>query len=209
MQPKSGLHIYFAGIVLAGIFGLANVQAATIYLNPSFSEVGEGDTFTLELWMDFAGDATLGGGLDIVFDNFVDGDQLTFVSYVPEALGDPALISTPTIAAAKNALEGITFGDLIDGLEGPALVGTLTFTANIAGNYNLSLRDNVDAGGFYSATGLSPQQQFPLYAGAAIDVDAIQPPPPPPAGLPLPGTAWLMLAGMGGWAGARRKRAAA
>lgn len=185
----SDIRRLIAGVCLVGAASLGTAQAASIFLTPPNQAVTPGAAVQLELWMDFTAAPTIGGGVDVVFDNFIDGNQLTFVSYTPEALGDPVLISVPAVNAANNALEGITFGELVDGLEGPALVGTLAFTANSVGNYSFSLRDNVDAGGFFSLTG---PRQFQLYtAGASLAVEAAPPPP-----LPLPGTVWLLLSGL-------------
>lgn len=200
MKPNRRLRRVIASLCLVGAASLGNAQASSIYLTPANQAVTPGNAFQLQLWMDFTGEPTIGGGVDVVFDNFIDGNQLTFDTYTPEPLGDPALISVPAVNAAKTALEGITFGELINGLEGPALVGTLAFTANSLGNYSFSLRDNADAGGFFSIT---EPRQFPDYTGASVTVEAA---PPPPGGVPLPGTAWLMLGGFA--ALARRGRTA-
>ena len=178
------------------IFGLAflmcsigGVQAAnSISLNAVSSPVTVGSQATFELWMDFTGDPTLGGGVDVVFDNFINGNQLSFNSYNPEALGDSDLINIPVVSASGDRLEGITFGDLTNGLEGPALVGTLLFDTLVAGNYSLSPVNSDVAGGFFSISGA---EQFPVYNSASLTVDPV----------PVPAAIWLMLSGLGGLSG--------
>ena len=168
------------------ISSISGAQATTsLSLTASNPTVTAGSQATFELWMDFTGDPTLGGGVDVIFDNFINGNQLSFNSYTPEALGDPSLIKVPTVNANGKSLDRITFGDVINGLEGSALVGTLTFDALVAGDYTLSLIDNVDAGGFYS---IASQPQFPAYTSASLIVN--------PSAVPLPATAWLMLSGL-------------
>lgn len=208
-----------AGVMLA-LCG--NAQAVTsislIAVNPS---VTEGEAASFELWMDFTGDPTLGGVFSIVYDNFTDGNQLSFVSYTPNlgnpellpgVLGDPELTSAPypdtnglggvTMAPAPTptatGLSGISFGSF-DGLEGPDLIGTLVFTANLAGGpYTLTAQDGE---GFYSTTG---PQQIPFFdnTGAQLSVGS--------SPVPLPASAWLMLSGLSCVAGlVKRNRRAA
>jgi hypothetical protein len=153
------------------------------------STVTAGSQATFELWMDFTGDSTLGGGVDVIFDNFINGNQLSFNSYTPEILGDTFLINEPFVNTNGKSLDGITFGDVNNGLEGPALVGTLVFDTLVDGNYTLSLIDSIDAGGFFSISG-TPQS--PAYTTANLTVT--------PSAVPLPAAAWLMLSGLIGMA---------
>lgn len=162
--------------------------AASLSLIASNPTVTAGSLATFELWMDFTDDPTLGGGVDVVFDNFTNGNQLSFNSYTPEALGDPFFYTDPFVPAVNLAgkrLEKIIFGDLVNGLEGPALVGTLVFDALVAGDYTLSLIDSVDAAGFFSISG-TPQS--PAYNLGELTVT--------PSAVPLPAAAWLMLSGL-------------
>ena len=173
-----GLIVYLSSI--------SGAQATTsLSLTANNPTVTAGSQATFELWMDFTGDPTIGGGVDVVFDNFINGNQLSFNSYTPEALGDNSLINVPIVNANGKSLDGITFGDFNNGLEGPALVGTLVFNALVAGDYTLSLIESVDAGGFYSISGAS---QAPAYTSASLIVT--------PAAVPLPAAAWLMLSGL-------------
>ena len=165
---------------------MSGAQAAdSLSLITSNPTVTAGSQATFELWMDFTGDPTMGGGVDVVFDNFTNGNQLSFNSYTPEALGDTSLINVPTVNVNGKSLDTITFGDVNNGLEGPVLVGTLVFNALVAGDYTLSLIDSVDAAGFFSISGTP---QFPTYTSASLTVN--------PSAVPLPATAWLMLSGL-------------
>jgi len=167
------------------ISSISGAQAAnSLSLTAINSTVTTGSQATFELWMDFTGDSTLGGGVDIIFDNFINGNQLSFNSYTPEILGDTSLINEPIVTNGKS-LDGITFGDVNNGLEGSALVGILVFDTLVDGNYTLSLIDSVDAGGFFSISG-TPQS--PVYTSASLTVN--------PSSVPLPATAWLMLSGI-------------
>ncbi|MGZ8219033.1 hypothetical protein [Methylomagnum sp.] len=179
-----------AAALLVGAGAATSAEASSLWLNSLTPNVSVGDQAVFELWMDFTGDPTLGGGVDVVFDNFTDGNQLAFAAYTAEPLGDTDLISTPSVAAMGDRVEGITFGDLATGLEGPALVGTLQFNANAAGNYNLSLV--AAAGGFFSITG---PEQFPTFTGDSVNVEAV----------PLPATGWLMLSALWGFFGFRTR----
>ncbi len=170
------------------ISSVDGTQAAMVSLNAINSPLTVGSQATFELWMDFTGDATLGGGVDVLFDNFTNNNQLSFNSFIPEAIGDPSFVSLPALNLTGNALEGITFGSF-EGLEGSMLVGTLVFDTLVAGNYSLSLMDNLEAGGFWSTSGAS---QTPDYTSASLLVNPVV------AQIPTPSTAWLLLAGLTG-----------
>lgn len=97
------------------------VSAAEVRLFSAKSFVQPGDTITIELRADFSDEATLGGGIDIGYDPAV----LQFVSFTPEALGDPVFRRAPDEAAGQ--LSGIAFGDF-DGIDDASiLVGELVF----------------------------------------------------------------------------------
>jgi len=191
-------HLIFCRLV----FGLAiyisaigGAQAVSLTLSAANSPVTVGSQAIFNLWMDFTGDPTLGGGVDVLFDNFTNGNQLSFASYTPNtALGDSALINVPAVNAAGNSLEAITFGDVINGLEGPSLVGTLVFNTLVAGTYSLSLVDSGLAGGFYSISAGAPPQ-YPVYTSASVTVD-----PSVVGPVPEPATLWLIAGGLAGMA---------
>lgn len=223
MQRTSFSRRLIPGLLLAlGSFGTA--EASSVYLVSQTPTVTAGDQAIFELWMDFTGEPTFGGGVDIAYGGFTDGNQLDFVSWTPYlgnpdyagapffAPGDPLLTSAPipdpngwsgtTMASAPtpeaSGLKNIALGDFA-GFDGSFLIGTLVFTANAAGGpYALTPGESAEAGGFYSVTG---PQQFPTYTGDSVTVD-----PAPPAAVPLPGAAWLLLSGLGGIAAVGRRR---
>ena len=170
---------WFAGAVLA-VFAAVS-QAATISLSPSSQNVALGNPVSLQLNMDFTGDPTLGGGIDI----FYDSSLLTFVSFSfnPSLGDDTGQQRQPDVLT--NELNGLAFSSST-GLSGPSLVGTLTFNTISAGTALFTMADNVlPAGGFFSAVTFNPQTV--TYQGASVDVAAV----------PIPAAVWLMLSGMG------------
>jgi len=186
-RPILGRLVFGLAVYISSVGG---AQAVSLTLNAVNSPVTAGSQATFQLWMDFTGDPTLGGGVDVVFDNFTNGHQLSFASYTPAALGDAFFYNqAPTVSVVGDRLEAIMFGDLANGVEGSALVGTLVFNTQTAGNYSLSLVDSASAGGFFSTSGA---HQYPVYTSAALTVD------PSGGAVPEPATAWLMLAGLSG-----------
>lgn len=149
--------------------------AASITLVPSSTNVQVGDTVTVDIVMDFSdvytgGNGTVGGGLDVTFDNSL----LTYGSYAAGSTADSGFRRNPDVSG--NKLVGIAAGGLgeDDGTNSsPALgatdtIGTLTFTAADVGTATLSAADNVSpAGGFYS---FQNQPISVTYNGASIEV---------------------------------------
>ena len=156
------------------------VQAATISLTPLIQNIALGNQVSLQLNMDFSGDPTLGGGVDILYNNSL----LSFASFTFDtSLGDdPSFRRQPDIQ--PNKLNGLAFGNF-GGLGGSRVVGTLVFNTLGAGPVNLTLAENsFPAGGFYSATTFNPQ--VVTYTGALVNVTAV----------PLPAAGWLLLSGL-------------
>ncbi|MDD5034650.1 MAG: hypothetical protein PHE55_07800 [Methylococcaceae bacterium] len=190
--------LVFGFLVYMGTLGVAG--ATTVYLTPSTQTVTAGSSATLELWMDFRDEPTLGGYLDILFNDSLGhnalGGALSFTSFTAAGLGDPALARAPDLLADR--LSGIGFAD-IGGLSGPAKIGTLLLGAHATGNYTLSLTDSAAWGGFLSFNGGNPQ--VPLYTPAQLSVQASH--------APSPATGWLLLVGLLSLAGLKvpmRKR---
>lgn len=179
----------FASCVALIIFGaIVTAQAATISLTPLTQDVNLGNQAVLKLSMDFTGDSTIGGGIDIFYDSSV----LSFSSFV----FDPIFTASddPTFRRAGDDMpgevNGIAFGNF-GGLSGPSLVGTLTFDTLAIGSAFLSMADNdTPAGGFFSITA-SPQTV--IFEGASVNV------------VPVPGAFWLLGSGLIGFAGFRKK----
>ena len=160
--------------------GCASAQAATLSLIPVNQNVVLGNTVSLQLMMDFSDDATIGGGVDVFYDDSV----LQFVSFVFDAgLGDdPAFRRQPD--ALSGELNGLGFGEF-GGLSGPSLVGTFTFNTLTSGSASFSLGVNdYPVGAFYSAT--TYELQLVDFQGAAIEVSAV----------PVPAAAWLLFSGL-------------
>ena len=139
-----------------------NLQKSDVWLTLSSASVSLGEPLTVGVYMDFSDDPTLGGGIDITYDNLA----LAFDSFTPSAElgGDIALSRAPENLSIE--LNGLSFGD-INGIGGPKLIGTVTFNTLTAGTTNLSLADNdAPVGGFYSAVTLVPQTVN--YTGASL-----------------------------------------
>ena len=162
------------------------VQATTISLNPLSQNVALGNQVSLQLNMDFSGDPTLGGGIDILY----NGSLLNFVSFTfNSVLGDdPSFRRQPDIQI--NKLNGLAFGNF-SGLSGPSVVGTLIFNTLGAGTVNLTLAENsLPAGGFFSAATFNPQTV--MFTGASVNISPV----------PEPASSWLFLSGLAvimGW----------
>ncbi len=144
----------------------APLVSPSVYLQPADTNAAPNGTVTLDLWMDFTADPTLGGGTDTMFDS----TRLTFVSFVFDpALGDdPAFRRVPNLES-PGVLNALAFGNF-DGLTGPARVGTFTFnTKSVLGPTSLSMAaDDFLAGPFISLTTLLPQNV--TFIGANVNI---------------------------------------
>lgn len=178
--------------VVALVCGLAtSVQAASIFLSPSFTSAVQGDAVSISILGDFDDEPTLGGGFNIS----LDSDVFSFVSYTPSGIGDPAFQRDPDVLS--GLLSGFAFGDF-DGCPGPNcapaggvfLIGTIelevlpTAPEGITFLFGSTSTDPVP-GPFASAVTLS--EQFVDYKGARISVKPI----------PLPAAVWLFAGGLG------------
>jgi len=133
----------------------APLVSPSVYLLPADTGAPPNGTLTLDLWMDFSADPTLGGGTDI---HFTQG-RMTFVSFVfdPNLGDDPAFRRVPNLES-PGELNALAFGSF-DGLTGPARVGTFTFnTKSVLGATTISMSaDDFLAGPFISLATLLPQ----------------------------------------------------
>ncbi len=160
-------------------------QALSVSLLPSDQTALLGDTVTVEFWMDFTDDPTLGGGVNINYDNSILDDNWTFewdAAFL--ALTDSAYTSAPTFdPLVPGQVYNVMFGNNPPGIGGNNLVGTLTF--NTVGEGISALILEPRDGSFYSASSFSVQTVD--YFNSSVTVSAV----------PLPAAAWLMLSGMG------------
>ena len=166
---------------LACLFWFGPLYAASISLMPATTIVRLGDPVTLDLLMNFSDVPTLGGGMDISFNNNIIKSP-SFVFDTPLDL-DPSFTGWESLSAGVVT---IYFGNFA-GLHGPAKVGALSFFATGVGTTNLSLQDSTKWGSFFSAQ--SSQPISTQYNGASVQV------------VPLPAGIWMLLAGMAPLAG--------
>ncbi len=175
-------------------------QAATISITPLSMNAQLGDNVSVDIWMDFSDEPTLGGGIDITY----NGSVLSFSSFSFDnaflASSDPAMTCPGAILCSPsinqvNSVTNIAFGNF-GGLSGPSLVGTLNFVAIGAGTTSLTPVETVGAAGpFVSALTYEPQTNV-LYIPSAVQVSAV----------PLPAASWLMLSGLALIGGMKHKR---
>jgi hypothetical protein len=161
-----------------------------IYVLPSSAEISLSEgTATLELFMDFRDNPTVGGGIDLSTEGAV-----SLVEFLPSdwfnTIPDPFFTGFGT-DNADGDLE-IHFGSFA-GLSGINKLGDLVLSLNSIGPGNLNIAINSFYGNFFSISG--PEQDVAL-AGASLQV------------VPVPAAAWLFLSAIGGLAGLRLRRAA-
>jgi hypothetical protein len=199
-------------LAAAALFGLsagahANgiVASPIIYVLPANAEINilEG-TATLELFMDFTGVQTIGGGIDIATDS--PGGQLSLLEFIPSSYfltaTDPFFtgfgttvpaigIGDPPVALPPNTIE-IHFGNF-GGLTGLNKLGDIVIGLNSPGPGNLNISINDFYGGFFSTGGEALDVAL---SGASLQV------------VPVPAAAWLFVSAIGALGGMRLRRAA-
>jgi hypothetical protein len=180
-------------ISAACLIGLsANVNAASVYLTPASTTVALSDgAAAFELYMDFTGEPTVGGGLDVDTNGAV-----AFNSFIPSSyfldIADPSFSGFGTVLA-DNDYE-IHFGDFF-GLSGINHLGTITVDLLNTGTGSIDLAINSMWGDFYQATGSFGQQSVTL-SGASINVTTV----------PLPASVWLLFGGLASLVSVARKK---
>lgn len=194
---RSKLISLAAALVLGAVSSVAN--AVSVYLMPTTQDVNVGDNFTVELWWDFTGEATLGGGTDVVW----DPSAFSFVSLVfddnPDF--DPAFTHCDNEPCdSPGLIDSIATGNF-DGIggDGPLLVVTITFMALAEGSWMIDIAQDTNlAGPFVSAETFEPYDDI-TFTGATVNVVGAQ--------IPLPAAAWLFLGGLGVLGFRRRRKA--
>ncbi len=159
--------------------------SASLLLSPSSVNAMEGDIVSLDLLAVFSDDPTLGGGIDIFYDQSVlRFDGFSFDTALDL---DAGFSRQPDVLA--NELEGIAFGNF-NGISDDGRVGTLTFTAiseSANSPIDIAITDNALAGGpFISGTDFTTVQTLDL-TGSSVSVSAV----------PLPAAVWLFGSALG------------
>jgi len=186
-----------APVLGALLFGTTVSHAATITFDSTSVTGGLNDIISIDLLMDFTDDATLGGGMDIFFNDAV----LSFLSFdfgSTSLVLDPALTRLPDSDVLPGKLEGMAFGNF-GGLSGPGVVGTLTFQAIAVGNSALTMAVTTEAlkgGDFISDNTFGPQIVGFGSANVTINTSVV----------PVPAAVWLLGSGLIGLAGVATKR---
>lgn len=141
-------------------------KSAKLWLAPAATTVISGNPLVMDVYMDFAADTTLGGGIDILYDNTLLG----FSSFNADVTLGGDIVFTRVPQEVSGRLRGMSFGHF-NGLNGVKRVGALTFDTLTAGAATLSLVDNeMPLGRFFSATRFS--EQSIQYQGVSIVITA-------------------------------------
>jgi MYXO-CTERM domain-containing protein len=187
--------------LLAAILALAAslpAGAASIYLVPSSDIVITDEEFTVQVLIN-ASDAPgyhpgLYGG-QIVVD--YDPSQLGYVGF--QLAGGVSFYSAPQTGVATGGIrQTVTLG--FDNAPDTGVVGTFTFRALAAPEQvaTIGLADYDSFFGTFAAYVPTYQPFYPDFAGTSVTT-----------AIPLPGAAWLFLAGVGAALGRARRRSTA
>lgn len=174
------------------VLSVGSASASTISLVPLSLPAAIGDSIEFNLTVDFSDDPTLGGGMDIAYDD----NLLSFQSFdfgTATAALDPSFSRLPDHPFAYK-LEGLAFGSFTGITTG--IVGTLTFQAIAEGSALIEMgvtSDPLKGGDFYSA--VTYQQQNPTFNNLSVQISSV----------PLPGAIWLFGSGVLSLAGMARR----
>lgn len=191
MKKKFWLVFVLGGMLTLGVS--TSYAANEVYLAPVSQTVNVLDPVTLDLWMDFHEDSTLGGGIDAFFNNAVlSYVKFEFDTTLPGWGKLSGLYYLPT-ELPGGEINGLNFGNS-DGLAGPYKIGTFTFQAINPGMSLVTLQENdiPFGGGFWSAN--TYEYQNVNFSGAEVNV------------IPEPISAFLFLFGMGGIGICKKKK---
>lgn len=152
-------------------------EASSAYLLPASSDVQlSAGTATLELFMDFTGTPTIGGGIDLDLTGPISFGFFTPSSYFN---GLDSLFSGHGITHADADYE-IHFGDFA-GLSGVNKLGDVNVNLLAMGIGQITLAINQYYGSFY---GTNTEVMTVALDGAQVNI------------VPLPATAWMLLTGV-------------
>lgn len=177
---------------LVAVLAAPAAQALSLTLSPPVTNTDAGQSISVTLAYDFAADPTLGGGVDL----FYNDSALQYTGFTWDAgfADDPDVRRLPDVLPGE--LNGLAFGEFTNGLSGPGVVGTFHFSVLQGGTSTLVLAgSDTPAGGFFSAVTFDAQTVS--YGTASV------------MAVPEADTWAMLLAGLGlvGWA-ARRRAAA-
>jgi len=189
---KNLLGFIFRFLLLAG-FSTA-VSATSVTFDDLNVSANVGETFSLDVIADFTSDPTLGGGLDIFYDETVLSFQSFSFASSSTLVTDPGFNRLPDVLS--NELEGLAFGNFA-GVSTAGIVGTLSFTAIAAGNFDmiLAVTDNALKGGSFISAIDFTSVITPDLGISRVEVSAV----------PLPAAVWLFGSSILGLVVARRR----
>ena len=175
--------------LLLALASASNAASIDIVPTTPIDAVLPGDIVSFDIVLDFSDEPTLGGGLDVTFDE----DFLALVSFTDTViLGDPAFGRPPDYIPGSGRLESWGVADF-NGISG-GLMGQVSFQL-IAIPYAGTTISLVP----YSGAGVSWPSAVdfvtilePTYGSVTIG-----------APIPVPATVWFMLSGLGALFGLR------
>ena len=183
---EKNLKSMLAVAVLATLSMSASQAATAVYLTPASQDVPLlNGTTSVELWMDFTGEPTVGGGIDLDFQGPISMGVFTPSSYWTTSV-DPFFSDYGT-ENADNDYQ-IYFGNF-GGLSGNNKLGDISVNLLGEGLGTIGLAINSWYGDFY---GIDSELQTVDLSGANINVTA--------SAVPAPAGVWLLLTGLAGLA---------
>lgn len=182
--------LFPALVAAAMLAAVPSAQAASVYLSPASSSAPlSAGLVTLELFMDFTGDPTVGGGIDLDLSG-----NLAVLEFRPSTYFLTAVDSSFSGfgSAAADADFEVHFGNFA-GLSGLNKLGDLDVSLLSAGLGTIAMNINSFYGDFYSS-GPGGAIQSVTLTGAEVNV------------VPLPASAWMLLTGVAALAGRQVRR---
>ena len=178
---------------------LTSAYAASVTLNPSSASVGEGGSFTVDLYMDASDIGVIDPNI-YIGEVIIDFDS-TLASYDGFAINAPVVLdSGPTISFDGDQQKVRVEFSEFSFAGNVGLIGTFSFTAlgSAGSSIDFGAEDPFLLGSFYRL--LESNTQFtPSFTGASVQIAAA---------VPVPAAIWLMLSALGviGLRGRRRSR---